>query len=129
MYYNRVIHIALARQPLCLDNQQLFIKYITVNCKTSKPGNLFLWEKFYPKIFNNEKWDLQIHLFFLTSFQANGLAPADLNGLEQACAASDDDNDEDKTTDKIVLDGVPVEESLFEDDVDDLELEELEIVE
>eukprot|EP00794_Sanderia_malayensis_P017356 gene17356-19090_t len=55
----------------------------------------------------------------------SGRPAADLNGAEQACAAKVVEND---SNDQILLDGIPVEESLFEDDVDDLELDELEIV-
>ncbi len=46
-----------------------------------------------------------------------------MNGSEQACAVSSDVVD----SEPILLDGVPVEESLFEDDVDDLELDDLDI--
>eukprot|EP00795_Rhopilema_esculentum_P013666 gene13666-4569_t len=49
------------------------------------------------------------------------VAPADINGADQACAAVGNENEQ------IVLDGVPVEESLFDEDVDDLELDELDI--
>ena len=52
-----------------------------------------------------------------------GAAPADLNGADQACASTDIDNE----CKHIVLDGVPVEESLFDEDVDDLELDDLNI--
>lgn len=52
-----------------------------------------------------------------------GAAPADLNGANQACAANDSDTEHNQ----IVLDGVPVEESLFDEDVDALELDDLDI--
>ena len=54
-------------------------------------------------------------------FQAQATAPADINGADEACATSDIVND----SDQILLDGVPVEESLF--DEDDLELDDLDI--
>jgi len=53
--------------------------------------------------------------------QAQATAPADINGADEACATSDIVND----SDQILLDGVPVEESLF--DEDDLELDDLDI--
>ena len=45
---------------------------------------------------------------------------ADLNGSDQACGYT-------AQNEHIVLHGVPVEESLFEEDVDDLELDALDI--
>lgn len=54
-------------------------------------------------------------------FQAESTASADINGANEACAASNIVNE----NDQILLDGVPVEESLF--DEDDLELDDLDI--
>ena len=51
---------------------------------------------------------------------------ADENGLEEACGGTDIPEQD---TDAGLVNGVPIEESLFEDDdIDDLELEDLEIV-
>lgn len=51
---------------------------------------------------------------------------ADENGLDEACGGI---NLPDEDTDDALVNGIPIEESLFEDeDIDDLELEDLEIV-
>ncbi|KAL9958562.1 hypothetical protein ACROYT_G035591 [Oculina patagonica] len=51
---------------------------------------------------------------------------ADENGLDEACGGTDLP---DEDTDAGLVNGIPIEESLFEDeDIDDLELEDLEIV-
>lgn len=51
---------------------------------------------------------------------------ADENGLDEACGGSEIP---DEDTDAALVNGIPIEESLFEeDDIDDLELEDLEIV-
>lgn len=51
---------------------------------------------------------------------------ADENGLDEACGGTDLP---DEDMDAALVNGIPIEESLFEeDDIDDLELEDLEIV-
>ena len=50
---------------------------------------------------------------------------ADENGLDEACGGA---SVPDEDTEDALVNGVPIEESLFEDDIDDLELEDLEIV-
>lgn len=50
----------------------------------------------------------------------------DENGLDEACGGTDLPEDD---MDAALVNGIPIEESLFEgDDIDDLELEDLEIV-
>ena len=50
---------------------------------------------------------------------------ADENGLDEACGGV---SVPDEDTEDALVNGIPIEESLFEDDIDDLELEDLEIV-
>ena len=51
---------------------------------------------------------------------------ADETGLDEACGGTDLP---DEDMDAALVNGIPIEESLFEeDDIDDLELEDLEIV-
>lgn len=50
---------------------------------------------------------------------------ADENGLDEACGGTDLP---DEDTDAALVNGIPIEESLFEDDDIDLELEDLEII-
>lgn len=51
---------------------------------------------------------------------------ADENGLDEACGGVDLPDEDLETA---LVNGIPIEESLFEeDDIDDLELEDLEIV-
>ena len=64
--------------------------------------------------------------FLLFTRQTPDTSNADENGLDEACGGVDiSDGDVDAS----LVNGVPIEESLFEeDDIDDLELEDLEIV-
>ncbi|XP_031562156.1 zinc finger CCCH domain-containing protein 15 homolog [Actinia tenebrosa] len=50
----------------------------------------------------------------------------DENGLDEACGGGSNVNQPENTAP--VVDGIPIEESLFDEDIDDLELDELEIV-
>lgn len=66
----------------------------------------------------------QIFLF-CSKLQTPDTTEADENGLDEACGGSDLPNED---ADALV-NGIPIEESLFEeDDIEDLELEDLEIV-
>ena len=70
---------------------------------------------------------LLIKQIFLScsKLQTPDTTEADENGLDEACGGSDLPNED---ADALV-NGIPIEESLFEeDDIDDLELEDLEIV-
>lgn len=48
----------------------------------------------------------------------------DVNGLDEACGGAPTENAQESPP---VIDGIPIEESLFDEDIDDLELDELEI--
>lgn len=63
-------------------------------------------------------------MLFQTCIKAPDTTEADENGLDEACGGSEIPREDG------VVNGIPIEESLFEeDDIDDLDLEELEIVE
>ena len=62
-------------------------------------------------------------------YQATDTSHTDKNGLEEACGGGERIEGETKEGSEAVIDGIPIEESLFEgDDIDDLELEDLDIV-
>ncbi|KXJ18607.1 zinc finger CCCH domain-containing protein 15 homolog [Exaiptasia diaphana] len=59
--------------------------------------------------------------------QTNGVPDtkdADVNGLNEACGGTTSENAQESPP---VVDGIPIEESLFDEDIDELELDELEI--
>ena len=65
-------------------------------------------------------------VFHLFTPQTPDTSNADENGLDEACGGADSPEGD---VDAALVNGVPIEESLFEeDDIDDLELEDLEIV-
>lgn len=65
-------------------------------------------------------------VLFQTCIKAPDTTEADENGLDEACGGSEIPSESGDG----VVNGIPIEESLFEeDDIDDLDLEELEIVE
>ena len=65
-------------------------------------------------------------VFHLFTPQTPDTSTADENGLGEACGGADSPEGD---VDAALVNGVPIEESLFEeDDIDDLELEDLEIV-
>lgn len=64
-------------------------------------------------------------MFHLIISQIPDTKDTDVNGLNEACGGTPTENAQESPP---VIDGIPIEESLFDEDIDELELDELEIV-